>query len=48
MDIFVGNLSYEAAEDDLEGLFAQYGTVEKVRIISDRDTGRSKSKCICL
>ncbi|NNC87409.1 MAG: RNA-binding protein [Akkermansiaceae bacterium] len=42
MDIFVGNISYEAAEDDLQKLFEQYGTVEKVRIINDRDTGRSK------
>lgn len=40
--IYVGNLSYETTQDDLNGLFAQYGSVAEVRLISDRETGRSK------
>jgi len=42
MDIYVGNLPYTATEDDITGLFAAYGPVERVKIITDRDTGRSK------
>jgi RNA recognition motif-containing protein len=42
MDIYVGNLPYTATEDDLNGLFAAYGPVERVKIITDRETGRSK------
>ena len=40
--IFVGNLSFQTAENDLNDLFAQFGEVESVSIITDRDTGRSK------
>ena len=40
--LFVGNLSFQTTEDDLTGLFAQAGEVESVRIITDRDTGRSR------
>jgi len=40
--VFVGNLSFQTSEDDLSDLFAQYGEVEAVSIITDRDTGRSK------
>lgn len=40
--LYVGNLSFEATEADLKELFGQTGSVETVRIISDRDTGRSK------
>jgi len=40
--IFVGNLSFQTTESDLDGLFAQVGTVESVSIITDRMTGRSK------
>ena len=40
--LYVGNLSFQATEDDLKGLFASAGKVESVRIITDRDTGRSK------
>jgi cold-inducible RNA-binding protein len=40
--LYVGNLSFEATEGDLKELFAQVGSVETVRIITDRDTGRSK------
>lgn len=42
MTIYVGNLSYEVTENDLEQLFAEYGSVEKVNVIKDRDTGTSK------
>ena len=42
MDIYVGNLPYSATEEDLTGLFAAYGPVERVKIITDRETGRSK------
>ena len=40
--IFVGNLSFNTTESDLDGLFAQIGPVESVAIIMDRTTGRSK------
>ena len=40
--IFVGNLSFQTTESDLDGLFSPIGTVESVSIITDRMTGRSK------
>lgn len=40
--IYVGNLSFQTTENDLSDLFAQFGEVESVSIITDRDTGRSK------
>jgi cold-inducible RNA-binding protein len=40
--LYVGNLSFQTTENDLDGLFAQVGPVESVTIINDRDTGRSK------
>jgi len=40
--LFVGNLSFNTTESDLDGLFAQIGNVESVSIITDRMTGRSK------
>jgi RNA recognition motif-containing protein len=42
MDIYVGNLPYSATEEDVSGLFAAHGPVERVKIITDRETGRSK------
>lgn len=42
MDIYVGNLPYTATEEDITYLFAAYGPVERVKIITDRETGRSK------
>ena len=42
MNIFVGNLSFTATEHDLHQLFEAYGAVDKVNIITDRDTGRSR------
>ncbi len=40
--VYVGNMSYEVSQADLEQMFAAHGTVESVQIIMDRDTGRSK------
>lgn len=40
--LYVGNLSYDVDEEKLRRLFADFGTVESVNIITDRDTGRSK------
>ena len=40
--LYVGNLSFETTETELKDLFTQEGLVETVRIITDRDTGRSK------
>ncbi len=42
MDIYVGNLPYTATEGDVTGLFAAFGPVELVKIITDRETGQSK------
>jgi RNA recognition motif-containing protein len=41
-NIFVGNLSFNTGEDDLRQLFEQYGQVDRVAIMTDRDTGRSR------
>ncbi len=40
MSIYVGNLSYEIAQDDLKQVFAEYGTVKSVQLPTDRETGR--------
>ncbi|MGJ3493899.1 splicing factor, CC1-like family [Piscirickettsia salmonis] len=40
--LYVGNLPYSADEASLEGLFSPYGAVTSVKVIQDRDTGRSK------
>jgi RNA recognition motif-containing protein len=42
MNIYVGNLNYRVRENDLRSLLEQYGTVENVKVVKDRDTGRSK------
>ena len=42
MNIYVGNLAYRTTEDDLRQQFERFGTVGRVDIISDRETGRSK------
>lgn len=41
-NIFVGNLDFGATEDSIRSLFEQHGTVERVSVITDRDTGRSR------
>lgn len=40
MSIYVGNLSYEVTESDLTQTFAEYGTVKRVQLPTDRETGR--------
>ncbi len=40
--LYVGNLSFQLDEPKLEEVFAQYGSVKSVRIITDRETGRSR------
>jgi RNA recognition motif-containing protein len=40
MSIYVGNLSYQINQEDLSDVFAEYGTVKRVHIPTDRETGR--------
>lgn len=40
--LYVGNLSFNVSSSDLEQLFAPFGTIRSVEVITDRDTGRSK------
>ena len=42
MNLYVGNLSYEMTEEKLRSEFAEYGEVQSAKIITDRDTGRSR------
>lgn len=42
MKIYVGNISYSTNEQSLEQLFSNYGSVDEVAVITDRDTGRSR------
>ncbi len=42
MSIYVGNLSYDVTEADLTSIFAEYGSVKRVQIPSDRETGRMR------
>jgi cold-inducible RNA-binding protein len=42
VNIFVGNLAFSATDNSLRQLFESHGVVDKVNIITDRDTGRSK------
>ena len=41
-NIFVGNLSFGSTEADVRSLFEQYGNIERVNLITDRDTGQSR------
>lgn len=41
-NLYVGNLSYSVTDAELNELFAQFGAVQSARVISDRDSGRSK------
>jgi len=41
-NLFVGNLSYNTTEDTLRTLFAEYGQIESVNLVTDRYTGRSR------
>lgn len=40
MSIYVGNLSYEVSQEDLQSAFGEYGTVSRVQLPTDRETGR--------
>lgn len=40
--LYVGNLSFDTTQQDLEQMFGEFGTVESTNIIEDRDTGRSR------
>jgi RNA recognition motif-containing protein len=42
MNIYVGNLNYKVNEEDLKGIFEEFGAVESVKIITDKFSGRSK------
>jgi cold-inducible RNA-binding protein len=41
-NIFVGNLSYNVSENAIRSLFEEYGTVDRVSVVTDRDTGQQK------
>lgn len=41
-NIFVGNLSYQTTQEELYAAFSNYGTVERVNIVTDRDTGQPR------
>ena len=40
--IYIGNLPFSATEEEIQELFAQYGTISSVKLITDRDTGRPR------
>ncbi len=42
MNIYVGNLNFKVDENDLEGIFEEYGTVNSAKVITDKFSGRSK------
>ncbi|MCU0524388.1 MAG: RNA-binding protein [Elainella sp. Prado103] len=42
MSIFVGNLSYQATEEAISEVFSEYGTVKRVQVPTDRETGRMR------
>jgi cold-inducible RNA-binding protein len=42
MKLYVGNLSFDSTETDLQDLFEKFGTVSETHVISDRETGRSR------
>ncbi len=42
MSIYVGNLSYEVTQEDLNAVFEEYGTIKRVQLPTDRETGRPR------
>ncbi len=43
--LYVGNLSFHTTEDQLRGIFAPYGQIDSVSLVTDRDTGQSRGFC---
>jgi len=41
-NVFVGNLSFQTTQDDLNSIFSQYGAVERVNVVTDRTTGQPR------
>jgi len=41
-NIFVGNLEFGATEESIRSLFQQYGAIERINVVTDRDTGRQR------
>lgn len=41
-NIFVGNLSFQTSQDELQAAFSQYGNVERVNVVTDRDSGQAR------
>ncbi len=41
-NLYVGNLTFGTTNGDLENMFAEFGSVERAQVITDRDTGRSR------
>jgi RNA recognition motif-containing protein len=42
MSLYVGNLSYEVTQEDLNAVFAEYGSVKRIQLPTDRETGRPR------
>ena len=42
MKLYVGNLNFKTTEDSLQGLFSNFGEVQEVAVITDRETGRAR------
>ncbi len=42
MSVYIGNLSYDATDEDLNEVFKEYGTVKRVQVPTDRETGRPR------
>ncbi|HEY9822462.1 MAG TPA: RNA-binding protein [Candidatus Sericytochromatia bacterium] len=42
MSIYVGNLSYDVTQEDLSAVFAEYGSVKRIQLPTDRETGRMR------
>ncbi len=45
MSIYVGNLSYQVNDEDITGVFKEYGNVKQVQVPMDRETGRPRGFC---
>jgi RNA recognition motif-containing protein len=42
MSLYVGNLSYDVTQEDLNAVFAEYGSVKRIQLPTDRETGRMR------